>query len=35
MNEELNKPAAGDAGIASQLTIEHHCPGVPEPGRSA
>jgi hypothetical protein len=30
-----NKPAAGNAGIASQLTIGHHWPGVPEPGRSA
>jgi len=28
-----NKPAAGNAGIASQLTIGHHWPGVPEPGR--
>jgi hypothetical protein len=26
-----NKPAAGNAGIASRLTIEHHWPGVPEP----
>jgi hypothetical protein len=30
-----NQPAAGNAGIASRLTIQHHCPGVPEPGRSA
>ncbi len=30
-----NKPAAGNAGIVSRLTIEHHWPGVPEPGRSA
>jgi hypothetical protein len=29
-----NKPAAPNAGIASQLTIEHHWPGVPEPERS-
>lgn len=29
-----NKPAAGSAGIASQLTIGHHWPGVPEPERS-
>ena len=28
-----NKPAAGNAGIASRLTIQHHCPGVPEPER--
>ena len=28
-----NKPAAGNAGIASQLTIEYHWPGVPEPER--
>jgi len=27
------KPAAGNAGIASRLTIRHHWPGVPEPGR--
>jgi hypothetical protein len=32
--EEANKPAAGNAGIASQLTIGHHWPGVPEPERS-
>jgi hypothetical protein len=29
----LNQPAAGNAGIASQLTIGHHWPGVPEPER--
>jgi hypothetical protein len=29
-----NKPAAGSAGIVPRLTIEHHCPGVPEPERS-
>jgi hypothetical protein len=28
-----NKPAAGNAGIASRLTIGHHWPGVPEPER--
>ena len=28
MNSEPNKPAAGNAGIASQLTIGHHWPGV-------
>ena len=30
-----NKPAAGNAGIASQFTVEHHWPGVPEPERWA
>ena len=30
-----NKPAAPNAGIASQLTIGHHWPGVGEPERSA
>ena len=30
-----NQPAAPNAGIASQLTIEHHWPGVGEPGRWA
>jgi hypothetical protein len=30
---KANKPVAGNAGIASQLTIEHHLPGVPEPER--
>jgi len=30
-----NKPAAGNAGIASRLTIEHRWPGVPEPERWA
>lgn len=33
MKELRNKPAAGNAGIASQLTIEPHWPGVPEPER--
>ncbi len=28
-----NKPAAPNAGIASQLTIGHHWPGVGEPER--
>jgi hypothetical protein len=28
-----NKPAAGNAGFASQLTIGHYWPGVPEPER--
>ena len=30
-----NKPAAGNAGIGSQLAVEHHWPGVPEPERWA
>jgi len=25
-----NHPAAGKAGIARPLTIEHHCSGLPE-----
>jgi hypothetical protein len=29
-----NHPASGKAGIASRLTIEHHRPGLPDPGRS-
>ncbi len=28
-----NHPAAGKAGLASLLTIEHHRSGLPEPGR--
>ena len=32
-NSLSNKPAAGNAGIASQVTIGHHRPGVPEPER--
>ena len=28
-----NKPAAGNAGIASRLAVGHHWPGVPEPER--
>ena len=27
-----NIPAAGKAGIARLLAIEHLCPGLPEPG---
>ncbi len=34
-NREPNKPAAGNTGIASELTIERLCPSMPEPGRSA
>ena len=30
-----NHPAAGKAGTARLLAIESHCPGLPEPGRSA
>jgi len=30
-----NHPGAGKAGIAPRLTIGHHCPGLPEPGRWA
>ena len=30
---KANKPAAGNAGIAPQLTIEHHWSGVPDPER--
>jgi hypothetical protein len=30
-----NQPAAGKAGIARRLAIEHHWPGLPEPERSA
>jgi hypothetical protein len=33
--ESSNKPAAPNAGIASQLTIGHRRPGVGEPGRWA
>jgi hypothetical protein len=28
-----NAPALGKAGIAPRLAIEHHWPGLPEPGR--
>ncbi len=31
--ESSNKPDAGNAGIAPQLAIERHWPGVPEPER--
>jgi hypothetical protein len=30
-----NHPAAAKAGIASLFAIEHHWPGLPEPGRWA
>jgi hypothetical protein len=30
-----NQPAAGKAGIARPLAIEHYCPGLPEPARWA
>ena len=30
-----NNPAAGKAGISRLLAVEHHCPGLPEPGRYA
>jgi len=30
-----NHPAPGKAGLASLLAIEHHCPGLPDPERSA
>lgn len=30
-----NKLAAPNAGIASRLTVGHHCPRIGEPGRSA
>jgi hypothetical protein len=35
MNAVPNHAAAGKAGIARQLAFEHHCPGLPEPVRSA
>jgi hypothetical protein len=34
-HQRPNQPAAGKAGIARRLTIEHHRPGLPEPDRSA
>jgi hypothetical protein len=34
MSTVSNKPASGNAEIASRLTIGHHWPGVPEPERS-
>jgi hypothetical protein len=33
LNRAHNHPASGKAGITSPLTIEHHPPGLPEPGR--
>jgi hypothetical protein len=33
MTTTANKSAAGKAGIARRLAIEHHCPGLPEPER--
>jgi hypothetical protein len=30
-----NHPAPGKAGIARLLAVEHSCPDLPEPGRSA
>jgi hypothetical protein len=33
-NPQANNPAAGKAGIARPFAIEHHFPGLPEPGRS-
>jgi hypothetical protein len=30
-----NHPAAGKAGIALRFAMGRHCPGLPEPGRSA
>jgi len=35
MHVSPNKPAAGNAGFASQLAVGHPWPGVPEPERSA
>ena len=34
MIKRPNNPAPGKAGIGSRLSIEYHCPGLPEPGRS-
>jgi hypothetical protein len=34
IDDTPNKPAAGHAGLAPRLAIEHHWPGVPEPERS-
>ncbi len=31
--EQPNKPAEGNAGIARQLTVGHHWPGLLEPER--
>jgi hypothetical protein len=33
--KSANQPVAPNAGIAPQLKIEHHWPGVGEPERSA
>ncbi len=33
MKPKSNKPAAPNVGIASQLIIEYHWPGVGEPER--
>jgi hypothetical protein len=33
MDMRPNEPAAGKAGIVSRLTIDRHCPGLPEPER--
>ena len=33
--QSANKPAPGNAGWVSGFQIDHHRPGVPEPGRSA
>ena len=37
MNQDQppNKSAAAKRGITGLLAIEHRCPGLPEPGRSA
>jgi len=34
-SSRANQPAAGKAGLAFQLTVEGHCPGLPEPERLA
>ena len=34
-SEGANHPAVGKAGIAPLFAIEHHRPGLPEPGCSA
>ncbi len=33
MKTKPNNPTAGKAGIARPFAIEHHFPGLPEPGR--
>jgi len=35
MTRQPNQPAAGKAGITLCFDFGHHCPGLPEPGRSA